>query len=45
MAGDVLRGKLDLGYHLEVHDQHGQVAHTLTFPEAVKIVRQPAPEP
>lgn len=41
MAGDVKRGQLDLGYHLEVHDEHGQVVHVLTFPEAVTVVRQP----
>ena len=38
MAGDVKTGRLDLRSRIEVHDEGGQLVHSLTFPDALEIV-------
>ena len=37
MAGDVRDGRLDLNYRVEVHNDAGELVHSLPFTEAVKI--------
>jgi hypothetical protein len=43
MAGDVKDGQLDLRYRIDVHDDSGELVHSLPFPDAVEIV--PASQP
>jgi hypothetical protein len=38
MAGDVKQGKLDLHYRIDVHDEDGNIVHTLSFADAIEIV-------
>ena len=47
MAGDVIAGQLDLRYRIDVHDEAGELVHSLPFPDAVQIVpaSQPASQP
>jgi hypothetical protein len=35
MAGDIMAGKLDLHYRIDVHSEGGDVVHTLRFEDAV----------
>jgi hypothetical protein len=37
MAGDVMNGRLDLQYRIEVQDKRGQVVHCLEFADALDI--------
>ena len=37
MAGDVMRGELDLHYRIDVHDEAGTVVHSLPFADALEI--------
>jgi hypothetical protein len=39
MAGEILNGRVDLGYRIDVHAEDGSVVHSLTFAEAVEFVR------
>jgi hypothetical protein len=38
IAEDVKTGRLDLHYRIDVHDERGNVTHSLQFADAVKIV-------
>lgn len=38
MAGDVAEGRLDLRYHIDVHDEDDKVVHTLSFADAIEII-------
>ena len=38
IAGDVKSGRLDLHYRIDVHDEAGQLVHTLPFADALEIV-------
>lgn len=38
MAGDVKSGRLDLRYHIDVHDEGGQEVHSIAFADAVDIL-------
>jgi hypothetical protein len=38
IAEDVKTGELDLHYRIDVHDENGNVAHSLQFADAVRIV-------
>lgn len=38
MAGDVLNGRLDLRYRIDVQDESGEVVYCLEFPDAVNVV-------
>jgi hypothetical protein len=37
MAHDIRSGRLELAYRIEVHDEAGEVVHTLQFADAVNI--------
>ena len=37
IAGDVMRGKIDLHYRIDVHEEAGAVIHSLSFADAVEI--------
>jgi hypothetical protein len=37
IAGDVLRGWLDLHYRIEVHSEGGEIVHSLPFEDAVQV--------
>lgn len=41
MAADVKEGRLDLHYRIDVHDDAGALVHSLTFEDALEIVRPP----
>jgi len=38
MAGDVQDGRLDLHYRIDVHDEGGDLVHSLPFADALEIV-------
>lgn len=38
MAGDVRDGQLRLDYRIDVHDEAGELVHSLSFADAVEIV-------
>ena len=38
MAADVKSGRLDLHYRIDVHDEAGELVHTLPFEDAVEVV-------
>lgn len=38
MAGDVKSGRLDFRYRIDVHDEAGELVHSLTFEDALDIV-------
>jgi hypothetical protein len=38
MAGDVKNGRLQLKYRIDVHDERGEIVHTLAFTDAVEII-------
>jgi hypothetical protein len=38
IAGDVLSGRIELRYWIDVHDEQDAVVHTLSFADAVVIV-------
>jgi hypothetical protein len=38
MAGDLLTGRLELKYWIDVHDEADNVVHTLAFSDAVEII-------
>jgi hypothetical protein len=38
MAHDVRAGRLELAYRIEVHDEAGDIVHTLQFADALDIV-------
>jgi hypothetical protein len=38
MAGDVQNGILDFRYRIDVHDEAGELVHSLSFRDALKIV-------
>ena len=40
MAGEMMRGEIDLGSFIEVEDETHQLLFTLTFEEAVKVIRR-----
>lgn len=42
MAGDVKDGRLDLRYRIDVHDEVGELVHTLPFKHAVNVVPEQA---
>lgn len=37
MSDDVKNGRLDLHYRIDVHDESGQLVHSLAFADAVVI--------
>jgi hypothetical protein len=39
IAGDVREGRFDLRYRINVHDEDDQVVHSLSFADAVEILR------
>ena len=39
IAGDVREGCVDLRYRIDVHDVNGRVVHSLSFADAVEILR------
>lgn len=38
MAGDVKSGSLDLRYRIDVHDEAGNLVHSVTFKDALDII-------
>lgn len=38
MAGDVRSGRLDLHYRIDVHDEAGELVHSLKFVDALEVV-------
>jgi hypothetical protein len=38
MAGDVSAGRLDLHYRIDVHDESGELVHSMPFTDAVDVV-------
>jgi hypothetical protein len=38
MAHDLLSGRLELNYRIDVHNEAGEIVHTLQFADAVEIV-------
>jgi hypothetical protein len=38
MAADVKSGRLDLHYRIDVHDEGGELVHSLRFEDALEIV-------
>ena len=40
MAGDVQSGRLDFRYRIDVHDESGELVHSLPFREALEILGQ-----
>jgi len=38
IAGDVMNGRVELKYHIDVEDEHGKIVHSVAFPDAVEIV-------
>ena len=38
MAGDVMRGKLDLRYRIDVHDGDGSLVQSVPFVDALEVV-------
>jgi hypothetical protein len=38
MAGDIKDGLLDLRYRIDVHEDAGELVHSLPFPQAVEVV-------
>jgi hypothetical protein len=38
LAGDVKSGRLDLRYHIEVHDEAGETVHSIAFADALEII-------
>ena len=38
IAGDVVRGLLDLHYSIEVHNEAGEIIHSLAFDDALKVL-------
>jgi hypothetical protein len=43
IAGDVRGGKVDLHFRIDVHDELGEVVHTLPFADAVEIISPGGP--
>ena len=39
IAGDVQIGRLDLHYRIDVHDEAGEIIHSLDFRDAVETVQ------
>ena len=39
IAGDVHEGRVDLRYRIDVHDENDQVIHSISFADAVEILR------
>jgi hypothetical protein len=39
IAGDVRDGQVDLRYRINVHDENDHVVHSLSFADAVEILR------
>jgi hypothetical protein len=40
IAGDVKNGVLDFHYRIDVHDESGEMVHSLRFADALEIVGQ-----
>jgi hypothetical protein len=40
MAGDVQSGVLDFHYRIDVHDESGELVHSLAFRDALEIIGQ-----
>jgi Domain of unknown function (DUF6894) len=38
MSADVKSGRLEMHYRIDVHDEGGQVVHSLSFDDALEIV-------
>jgi hypothetical protein len=38
MAADVKNGRLNFGYRIDVHDEAGELVHSLPFEEVLEIV-------
>lgn len=38
MAADVLKGRLDLHYRIDVNDENEKLVHSLSFADALEIV-------
>src|SRR5206468_9416940 len=38
IAGDVRSGRIDLHFRIDVHDEAGEVVHTLPFADAVEVL-------
>ena len=38
IAGDVKSGRLDLHCRIDVHDENGEIVHSLPFADAVEVV-------
>jgi hypothetical protein len=39
IAGDVRGGRVDLRYRIDVHDKDDDITHSLSFADAVEIIR------
>lgn len=39
IAADVHRGEIDLRYRIDVHNESGDVVHSLSFADAFSIIR------
>jgi hypothetical protein len=38
IAGDVRRGRIELKFRIDVHDEAGVIVHTIGFADAIEIV-------
>ncbi len=38
MAGDIRTGRLDLRFRIDVHDEAGEIVHSLPFGDALEVV-------
>lgn len=42
IAGDVMNGRIELKYRIDVEDDDGNVVHSVSFADAIEIVPRPA---
>lgn len=42
IAGDVMNGRIEFKYRIDVEDENGNVVHSVPFAEAIEIVPAPA---
>lgn len=41
-AGDVMNGRIELKYRIDVEDEHHDIVHSVSFADAVEIISGPA---
>ena len=41
IAGDVMNGRIELKYRIDVEDENGKVVHSVSFADAIEVI--PAP--